>query len=258
VTDSRPRPELATVAALERQRDFARAERILSTAIGADESAAQLYEQRGIVRDDRGHFDEAAADFTQAIARASQPGEVSRYYAERAFSYWLARDWRPALRDYGAAVSADNHNSSAYLGRGRSELFAGRLDESITDLQKALSLKKDAYAALWLYIAEAHAGKNARADVAARTAGWDLAEWPGPLVRTFRSDQTAASTVSAPPPQPKDAQERCLQEFYLGELALAGDDRRAALMHFQNAQRTGLPDQVEFVAAGLELSRLQH
>lgn len=250
--ETRAHPELATVATLERQHDFARAEKLLSTAIGAHEEAAVLYEQRGIVRDDRGHFDDATGDFTKAIAHALSQNEASRYYTERAFSYWLARDWKPALRDYGAAVAADERNTDAYLGRGRSELFAGRLEESIADFQKALSLKEDAYAALWLYIAEARAGKNARADIAELTAGWKGRDWPEPLLSAYLS---GAASDAAVPADPREAAER---DFFMGEFALRDGRVATARSLFKEAQKVGGMDEAAGVAAGLELAALEN
>ena len=235
------RSEIASVA---------RSAAVLPESASASETAS-VYARLGIANDERGNFDAAAADFSKAIALADHPTEASQYYASRALSYWLARDFRPALRDFSAAVAHDDANADAYLGRGRSEYFAGRVKESITDFSRALDLKKDAYAAMWLFIAEARAGKNARANITSRTAAWDLAEWPGTLVRTYRGEHLS-------PTAPLNAREKCTQEFFLGELALLNGDRDQALAHFRLARNANLPEQVEFVAADLELARLSN
>jgi len=241
-------PMIPAVASFERRHDFAGPAQALSNEIGGAGELAAADEQRGILLIKHGHFDEATAAFSQAIGRSGNSAEQSRSYAERAFSYWLAHDWRPALRDYARAAQTDPSNADAYLGKGRSELFAGRLDEACADFRKVLSLRQDPYAALWLLIAEARAGRDARAEIAHLTSGWTTTSWPVPLLHQYLNGDRKAAGQG-------DVAE---SDLFHGEFALLDGDRATAATLFEAAQKASGADAVAHVAAGLELASLAH
>jgi transglutaminase-like putative cysteine protease len=192
-------------------------------------SAMTVFEQRGMARTAHGRFDDATSDFTKALNLASNDNDISRIRAERASSYWFARDWRPALNDYAEAARRNPANAEAVEGLGRSELFAGRNASAVADLSKAVSLKPDdSLAKLWLAIAQSHAGKSV--------------------------DVSSVSSLPGPATDPKTV---CAKEFFFGEFALAVGEGDAARKHFLASRAAGTDNQVEFVAAGIELGRLK-
>jgi lipoprotein NlpI/transglutaminase-like putative cysteine protease len=253
---SAPMEQVALAATLTDRHDFAGAEQALSSAIAQDAGAANLYELRGNVRDQRGNFDAATADFTHAIALAAAASDASRLYGERAMSYWLARDWRPALGDFSEAVKRDPSNADALAGLGRSELFAGRTENAIADFGRAASLDAgDPLAAIWLFIAESHGGKDTLAALMSRTTNIKAVGWTGNVLAAYRGETPAAVLVLSPAVSgtPKEI---CAQNFYLGELMLSRGDNSDARKRFLAARAVNLPGQMEYVAAGIELARL--
>jgi lipoprotein NlpI len=246
--------------ALAGQREFRRSEQVWTTAITLNPKSAYLYDSRGILRDDLGDHAGAVADFNQAIALAQPTDKIARYYFDLGVSYWLVHDWATAIADDSEAIRHDANFVAAYLGRARSEYFAGKLDAAIADLTTALQLdSRDMYGSLWLYIAEARAGKDAKGDLARRTQGVDLSEWPGPLIRVLRGD-LKPNEVTLPVHNAawQTKRDQCEEDFYEAEMFLLSGDKTSAVTLFRAAVDTGVVEYYEYLAATVELERLTH
>ena len=103
--DSTFAPAAASVARLlSEHREFARAETLWSSVIEAVPASAAFYESRGIVRDALLREADAQADFTKAIALASDSQAVATYYADRADSHWSSQEWPDAISDFSSAI----------------------------------------------------------------------------------------------------------------------------------------------------------
>jgi lipoprotein NlpI len=246
--------------ALEDQREFHRAEQVWTNAISASPNTANLYDERGNVRDFLGDHDGALSDFNRAISLAAPKDRVAAYYNDRAITFWTTHDWRSAIADDTEALKHDDTSATAYRGRGIAEYFAGKFDAASVDLAKAVQFDSgDLYSLLWLYMADTKAGKDAKADLVRRTQSGDLSAWPGPLVRVMRGD-LRAQDVALPSRDTswKTKRDECEKDFYLAELALLGGDTATAASLFRQSVDTNITEFVEYKAAGVELDRLQH
>jgi lipoprotein NlpI len=250
-------PDAPKPAGKAAERDSAPDIDTLSKQIAAH-ATMSLYEQRGRARIAHGWFDDATPDFSHALELASTDNDVSRLHAERASSYWFARDWRPALNDFAQAVKRNPANADALEGLGRSDMFAGHSDRAVAELTKAVSLKPDdSVAKLWLFIARSRAGKDAKSAFVESTKNLQNASgWMAQMVAVYRGDATDPALISGSQAAglSKDA---CPQEFYLGELSLAKGSSDDARKHFLASRASGAADEVEYVAAGIELGRMK-
>ncbi len=79
-----------------------------------------------------------------------------------------------AIRDYDAAIRLKPDDADALNGRGIAKFYLARFGDAIPDLKTAARLQpKDHYAAIWLYLAQARAGRNGQ-------AGLERAAWRKP------------------------------------------------------------------------------
>jgi lipoprotein NlpI/transglutaminase-like putative cysteine protease len=245
---------------METEHNYALAEEAWTGAIAASPQNASLYNSRGIVRDSLLKFADAQADFTKAIALAGDTDAAGPYYQSRAISHAAAHQWSDAISDFGESIRRKNADSNVYLARGRSELYAGQTSAALADMEQALSLAPKGggdYVALWLYIADFRAGKDARADLVRVTDNWDLSAWPGPLVSVLRGDKTEDQIVMPPHSEPWGApRDMCEVDFYLGEMALAAGDKAKAARLFRAAVATNITEYTEYLSATYELSLL--
>jgi lipoprotein NlpI len=239
-------------------REFARAERVLSSAIANDPTSAGLYDTRGIVRDYQGRHGEAQDDLTRAIVLGGTSQAVAKYYFDRGMSYWSARDNTAALHDFSAALDRDPTSARTFAARGRMELEDGRYDEARADLTRAADLDpKNVHDGLRLYIATARSGGDAKAELARRSPAYSATGWPAAIVKVYLGETAPDALVMPSRAEPWERQrDLCEAKFFLGELALLRGERDQALGLFRAAVATNTTEFVEYYAAGLELDRL--
>ena len=249
----------ALARALEEQREFARAEEVLTSAIGLQPNSSSLYDERGVVRDYLGDHGQAAADFNRAIELSQAGDKVAGYYNDLATSYWSTKNLKSAIGDYAEAIRRDNSLERAWRGKGIAEFMSGRYAAAATDLAGAAKLdSSDLYSLLWLYLAESHTGNDARANLLMRTQGMDLAQWPGPLLRVLRGDLRPDEVVLPPHTEGwQTKRDECERDFYLAELALLRGDTATAERLFRATLDTHVAEYIEYTAASFELDRLQ-
>ncbi|MGE3146781.1 MAG: tetratricopeptide repeat protein [Pseudorhodoplanes sp.] len=84
---------------------------------GGDPAAAYL--QRGIAYAQRGEFDNAIADFDEALARKPKTAEI---LFNRGKAWHGKRDFWRAVNDYDRAIMADDSQGRFYNERGRAFL----------------------------------------------------------------------------------------------------------------------------------------
>jgi tetratricopeptide (TPR) repeat protein len=68
------------------------------------------YNNRGNAYSDKGDYDRAIADYTQAIRLA--PNVASRYY-NRGLAYYSKKDYDRAIVDFNQAIRLDPNNANA-------------------------------------------------------------------------------------------------------------------------------------------------
>src|SRR6201999_3252668 len=113
-------------------------------------------------------------------------------------------------------------NPFPYFNRGVAySHVGGQNPDPIAGFKKGSELNpKDAYAALWLDLAERR--NNAPSHLAETAKQLDMTVWPAPVIRQFLGQLNAEQTFAAAfdiDPRTKTAQ-TCEANFYTGELAL--------------------------------------
>jgi tetratricopeptide (TPR) repeat protein len=87
--------------------------------------------------DGKAFFDQAVADFTEAIKIDPKATEA---YLGRAGLYSQKNDYDPAIEDYSQALRLDPKNEEAYTYRGGLYSQKGKYDEALADFNEALRL----------------------------------------------------------------------------------------------------------------------
>ncbi len=125
--------------------------------------SAEVYQLRGLARENQGEYTVAIADFTQAIA--IKPGSAP-LLVRRGGLYLVTDAPRSALRDFDEAIRLDPSNGDAYVGRGMARVALGQHSEAVADA--ATALRQGEPTSRRLYNA---ARIHARAAVAVSAAG---------------------------------------------------------------------------------------
>lgn len=101
---------------------------------------AESYYHRGLAYYERRKYDDAVADWTQAI---NLKPNYARAYRQRANAYSYKGDSGPAEADYNRSIELEPRVAIAYLNRGM--LYKQRLDreKAIADFRRVLKLSND-------------------------------------------------------------------------------------------------------------------
>jgi tetratricopeptide (TPR) repeat protein len=131
--------------------------------------SADLYQLRGLARQNQREYPSAIADFTQAIALEPKS---ALFLVQRGELYLMTDAPRPAQRDFAQAIRLDSSNADAYAGRGLALAMLGHYTDAVADAAKALSQAEPT--ALRLYkVARIHARAAVAAGGDARKKGQD-------------------------------------------------------------------------------------
>lgn len=109
---------------------------IMSPGFGFD-AKALAYRNRGDARNNAGAFQQAIADFSEAIRL--RPDSASSF-AGRARARFSVKNFAGALDDYSEAIRLSPATANLYIERGHVFLSQGNLDASIRDLTEAIRL----------------------------------------------------------------------------------------------------------------------
>ena len=112
-------------------------EETYTQALGMRPSWGEVYYRRGLLREARGHLEEALADFEMASTLSVSP--VRAYVAHGRVSALLDR-MPQAVWDFQTAIEKDPLDEKAYVERAKVFVKAQRCQEALEDYQKALSL----------------------------------------------------------------------------------------------------------------------
>jgi tetratricopeptide (TPR) repeat protein len=109
-------------------------------AIELDPSLASFYYNRGLAYSNKADYDNAISDFSQVIMMNPKDGEA---YFERGYNYSMKDDLELAIADYTQVIQLDPKNVYAYNNRGLSFENLGQKDEAIKDFETVLELTND-------------------------------------------------------------------------------------------------------------------
>jgi len=110
---------------------------IRETARLSPKNAAAAYNNRGFTNHLRGQFDQAVADYTEAIRLDSSNGVG---YTNRGNSWTSKGDYDRAIADHDRAIRIDPKNANIYGNRGAAWREKGDLDRAIVDFDQAIKL----------------------------------------------------------------------------------------------------------------------
>jgi lipoprotein NlpI len=205
--------------------DFDHATADLTEAVRLDPSYALAYFFRSELYKRKADFDHAIADLNDSIRL--DPNYAPAYFTRGSVSYSMGNN-AAALEDFTKSIQSAPDNAGAYFNRGVAYFFlGGHIADAEADFKKAAALNpKDAYAALWLDLAERRNGAPSHLAEAAKQL--DVTVWPGAIIHHFLGDLNVAQTLNAASdgdPKMRLGQ-TCEANFYAGELALLKKDKK--------------------------------
>jgi len=234
-----------------RKRDLDRAIADYSEAIRLDPNYALPFANRGRMYVAKGDRARGIPDFTEAIRLDPKDGH---FFSDRGNAYYGTGERDRAIADYNEAIRLDPKLVLPFWNRGVADLDAGALAQAVADFSRASELDpKDAYAALWLEIANKRSQLPSR--LAQQIAQLDMTNWPAPVVRLYLGQMTpqAALAAAADADAATEKGQTCEANFYGGELALLKKNKKEAHRLLKLAADQCPPSFVESTAAIAEL-----
>jgi tetratricopeptide (TPR) repeat protein len=232
--------------------DFDHAMADFNESIRLDPNYAMAYFFRGDLYKRKGDYDHAVTDLNDSIRL--DPNYAMTYFIRANVSYIMGNG-PAALADFTTSIRLDPDNAATHFNRGVAYFVAGaHVADAEADFRKAAELNpKDAYAALWQYLAQHR--DNAPDHLTEAAKQLDMTAWPAPVVHQFLGELTSAQTVAAADdndPKTKLGQ-TCEANFYGGEFALAKKKKQEALPLLRLAARDCPRSFIESTAAIAEL-----
>ncbi len=126
------------------------------TTIGATDAAACYQNAVNQLSQDVDPCDAALGD------RATSRADRKKTLVNRGVIYNRRGEYNEALADFNDAIDLDETIAEAYLNRGNTWFFAGRLDDAMADYEKALALDVSEPWAAWYNIGLIHDARNER------------------------------------------------------------------------------------------------
>jgi tetratricopeptide (TPR) repeat protein len=221
----------------------------------ADPNHAGAWLDRGAVLMQRGDLDRAIESFDKTIAL--NPNSVEAYN-NRGSAESQNGDFAHAAADLDTALRLGPNTEDAYGNRGFVRLALGDFAGAAADFGALASREPgDPYRVLWRHLARLRAGL-ADDGFAREAAALGSGPWPGPLLALYAGSLPAEriTGMAAEVAPAERTERRCEIVFYLGEYALAKDDRAAAAPLMREAAATCPVGFLERAGALGELKRL--
>ncbi len=219
---------------------------------------ASDYLDRGWSSMDRGLYNQAVADFSDAVKM--EPGFSDG---------WFALGWAQekneqdsdAIASYTRTIKAKPDHTGALFSRGYLELFSGNASAAARDFTSTVNVANGdlkIYAHIWLFIARSNAGMDAVGKLAIDSSGDDLSVWPGPIVRFYAGNLSEAEVLQSIESGGVSSlqQRRGVGYFFLGEHALLQGNTAKAKEYFEKTLATGAVKLRQFDGARREMAKL--
>jgi lipoprotein NlpI len=215
------------------------------------------YYARAWVQAQRGEDKAAIADLDKVLEIAPDDQEA---LLDRGGMNIRAGRYDDAIRDFGALLKLDPNAAAAAYNRGRAYYAKEDFKNAAEDFALTLKLRADnPYAALRLYLAQAHLGKGDEAVLKKGIDKLDPTIWPRPLLELFagigKDPELIAGINELPAKLRTDV--LCEAQYYLGERALLNGDKKAARDYFAAAAETGASTTTEHIDAKAALARVK-
>jgi lipoprotein NlpI len=238
--------------------DDARALVDYNEAIRLQPTFSDAYANRGALWLARGEVQHALADF-DATLRLNPQNVMA--LMNRASAYLVADRPRDALEDFSHVVTVGPGNAAAYLGRGRAALFSGGSSDrqTIDDFLMAYRLQPtNVYTVIWLHIARTRRGEDDTREFKENSEKIKRDTWPGLLLDLYdgsASQEQLWKTAKSGPMQER-SRRICEVSFFMGEDAAHHQSKAEARRLLTAAANECQPDEPDYVAAKIALSRL--
>lgn len=121
---------------------YARGKRVVWTSTSAPSSVqvAIAHYRRGLAAHERGDYDQAIRDYTEAIR--INPENADAYYS-RGFAYHRKGDYDEEIRDYDQAILINPNYAKAYDARGLAHHNKGDYARAIQDYNEAIRISPE-------------------------------------------------------------------------------------------------------------------
>jgi tetratricopeptide (TPR) repeat protein len=119
--------------------DFDQAIADFDQAILLDPNNARAYNNRGNSWDDKGDHERALADYDEAIG--IDPNNAAEFFYNRAITWWRKGALDRAIPDFDQAVRSSFANANFYSDRGLVWFDKGQYDRAIADFDRAIKLE---------------------------------------------------------------------------------------------------------------------
>ncbi|MBF0507239.1 MAG: tetratricopeptide repeat protein [Nitrospirae bacterium] len=236
--------------------DYDKAIADYSEAIRRNPQYALAYNNRGIAWRDKGDYDKAIADYSEAILLNPQ---YVLAYNNRGIAWRDKGDYDKAIADYSEAILLNPEYALAYNNRGIARFNKGEFSSAALDLAQSQQLKPSIYTAIWLYLARARNNSDGETELTLNTKDMDGKKWPAPVAALYlgKSDSTTVISQSVNPEQKKYKEQLCEANFFLGEWHLLHNETQQARMLFTKAQNECPKTFSEYGSAVTELQRIK-
>ena len=139
--------------------------------------------------------------------------------------------------------------------------YQGQFTASVADFSKAAQFASPSLyriRILLLYIAQARSGNNAQDDLSKATKGFNLEEWPGPVVSMYlgKAPKRTVFDAAVDIDPKKQCEKQCQAYFYVGQQLLIRENRDGATKMFRDAVATNASALFEYEGSRAELKRL--
>ncbi|HYB73596.1 MAG TPA: tetratricopeptide repeat protein [Candidatus Sulfotelmatobacter sp.] len=222
----------------------------------SDQELASAFHGRGIAYGRTGDYDRAIQDFDQALRLNPNLADALN---NRGVAYQFKGDYDRAIQDFDQALRLNPNHADAFTNRARVRFYQGKFREAVPDFAKAVGLvPNDPYTIIGLYLAQARAGQDGRADLTRNAARLSLKEWPAPVVSLYLGSTTPQAVLDAAkaPDARRQREQECEAYFYVGQHHLIQGRKDEAIRMFRASVATGVTIFVEYEWARAELSRL--
>jgi len=103
-------------------------------------SPAQEHARKGDTYYEQGQFDEAIAEYTEAV---NADPDFARAYSNRAAAYCHIEEYDKAIADCSKAIELDPNLAVLYYNRGFAYRLLGKKAKAIADFEKCIELSHD-------------------------------------------------------------------------------------------------------------------
>jgi lipoprotein NlpI len=226
-------------------------------AIGLKPDYAKAFNNRGVAHDDKRQYDRAIQDYDQAIRL--KPDYAEAFY-NRGNAWRKRGQYDRAIQDYDQAIRLKPDYAEAFYNRGQARFNQGHFSDAVPDFDNVAQFSRsNPYRAIWLYLAQARAGRNGSKELENNATRLEMRKWPGPVVDLYLGKLTLEAVLAAASNRDEKTQQEqlCGAYFYSGEYLMIAQRRDEARPYFEKAVATCPRTFHEYEGARAELDRMR-